>query len=428
MTRKALKTANFLRSLNRIQKGSPSDAVAKVAKACVTPVALFGAEAWWPGEERQSIRDPNRHVGTGTANLVENLDRVFRTAARAVLPAWKTTSVPVLHRESGIPPGISSPGTTKSADLSPRTAAIAGRVPRPSLFAKIIGSVRLGPELRGQPKAKAAERHLELLDSLPRTTLIAYSDGSQNKEGDTGWGAVTYHDCVATTDRGMLMNSEVYDAEAVGALKALELSRRLVTTTLKGKVSEIMLFLDNSAVVDGILGKTPDSSQGTYMKLRNIARELLPAIKIKVSWVPGHKNVLGNERADQLAKEGSELPAYPQPWSTVTHVKRWTRKKIKELWERAWDNMEQGPTGVTCSLRRHTHQNSNSREPSCTASWRKGQGTGTSRSTMKDSDTRPALDANVANPEDKDVSWIAEWLDPFFPRSARRSSASAQPT
>ncbi|RFU78212.1 reverse transcriptase [Trichoderma arundinaceum] len=236
MASKALKAANFLRSLNQVQKGSPPDAVAKAAKACVTPVALFGAEAWWPGEERRSAANPNHLVSTGTAGLVERLDKVFRVAARTVIPAWKTTRTAILHRESGIPPASvalaqlrvrtstrynilhsAHPLAARIAkrpprDLPPtrlqRTAAIPGKVPRPSLFVKNIGSVLPGPELRGQTKDKAAEKHLEFLTPSP--------------DGDTGWGAVTFHDCVVTTDRGRLMNSEVYDAEAFGALIALE--------------------------------------------------------------------------------------------------------------------------------------------------------------------------------------------------------------
>ncbi|EHK21787.1 uncharacterized protein TRIVIDRAFT_53283, partial [Trichoderma virens Gv29-8] len=45
ITKKALKTANFLKSLNKTQKGSPPNAVALTAKAYVTPVALYSIEA-----------------------------------------------------------------------------------------------------------------------------------------------------------------------------------------------------------------------------------------------------------------------------------------------------------------------------------------------------------------------------------------------
>jgi hypothetical protein len=50
MTGKALKAANFLRSFNKIIKGSPLDAVSMAAKACVIPVVLYGLDVWWLGK------------------------------------------------------------------------------------------------------------------------------------------------------------------------------------------------------------------------------------------------------------------------------------------------------------------------------------------------------------------------------------------
>lgn len=50
-------------------------------------------------------------------------------------------------------------------------------------------------------------------------------------------------------------------------------------------MKEFILFLENSAVVDGI-------------GLRKIAKELLPAVTTKVAWGPGHKDVYRNEVAD----------------------------------------------------------------------------------------------------------------------------------
>lgn len=62
---KALRVANFPKSLNKTQKGPPPKAVAIAAKAFVLPVALYSMEAWWPGHERQSNNDPNKQVTTG---------------------------------------------------------------------------------------------------------------------------------------------------------------------------------------------------------------------------------------------------------------------------------------------------------------------------------------------------------------------------
>jgi hypothetical protein len=66
-----------------------------------------------------------------------------------------------------------------------------------------------------------------------------------------------------------------------------------------------LFFLDNSAVVDGLLGVPPASSQHAYIKFGKLAESLLPR-KTTVIWVPRHKDVPGNEIADRLAKEGSD--------------------------------------------------------------------------------------------------------------------------
>jgi hypothetical protein len=100
-----------------------------------------------------------------------------------------------------------------------RTANLAGRTIRPTLFAKKNPAILTGRDLRGNPKTKAAEKHLELIDQLPNNAILAYSDGSQTDSG-TGWGAATFHRMQATKARGRLENAEVYDAEAQGALEA----------------------------------------------------------------------------------------------------------------------------------------------------------------------------------------------------------------
>ncbi|KAL7892746.1 hypothetical protein HDV63DRAFT_388471 [Trichoderma sp. SZMC 28014] len=58
------------------------------------------------------------------------------------------------------------------------------------------------------------------------------------------------------------------------------------------------------------------------MGLGKIAKELLPSVTTRVAWVPGHEDVYGNEVADELAKEGSELPTKHSRTATITHIKR----------------------------------------------------------------------------------------------------------
>lgn len=102
-----------------------------------------------------------------------------------------------------------------------------------------------------------------------------------------------------------LANAEVYNAEAVGAFEAMKLAKARVRAN--PNIKKIFLFLNNSAVVDGILRPTPALSQGAYIGLRRVAKGLLPSVTTKVLWVPGHKDIYGKETADTLAKRGLEL-------------------------------------------------------------------------------------------------------------------------
>jgi hypothetical protein len=59
-----------------------------------------------------------------------------------------------------------------------RTASLAGRTTRPTLFAKGNQSILSGKDFRGKSKEEAAKCHLEYIDQLPNNAIIAYSDGS----------------------------------------------------------------------------------------------------------------------------------------------------------------------------------------------------------------------------------------------------------
>ena len=253
-----MRVANHIRSLNRTTKGSPPLATAKAAAACVLPIATYGAEAWWPGLSWPSRNKEGESVNNGLGKHVAKTDIAIRTAARAMLPVWRTTPTPILHQESGLPPAevlleqIRLRSSLRLRTLDPahplvkrttdsmqekdprgrkpkwerppkltrlqRTAQLTPPCPRPQL---LLRKWRRAPVPLLSGKEKGKEIHDNWHARLSRDELVLYSDGSQDRQ--TGWGFVVYLDGAPIHHQhGSLKRAKVFDAEAIAARMAAE--------------------------------------------------------------------------------------------------------------------------------------------------------------------------------------------------------------
>lgn len=67
-----------------------------------------------------------------------------------------------------------------------------------------------------------------------------------------------------------------------------------------------------------------------------------PNNTIDIDWSPGHKDIRGNERADELAKAAAEMWCANET-TTLTHAKRAAKDKALEKWTAQWRKTH--PTG-----------------------------------------------------------------------------------
>lgn len=98
-TAKALKVVHTLRCLGNINRRVSPRLTKQAVVACALPIAHFGAETWWPGKTRSK---GNEVVCNRVGSHLSMMDRVESSAARAILPVYRTTPKIALFRESGL--------------------------------------------------------------------------------------------------------------------------------------------------------------------------------------------------------------------------------------------------------------------------------------------------------------------------------------
>ena len=225
-TAKAQAIAYHLKSLANTTRGPLPHAVHRAVRACIEPTLLYGAEAWYPGMKMPKRNQPNQESPTRIQHLIKRMDKALKQSIRTVLPVWRTTPTPILHRESGIPPvsqlleaaryrfsarlkslDDKHPLATRTApppsvtihksikrryQLAPaplqtrlrRTDQLLARCPRPQHIQRRF------PDhiLQLASKKESAKAFQRWLGTLSPHTILVYSDGSLSLEGAAGFG------------------------------------------------------------------------------------------------------------------------------------------------------------------------------------------------------------------------------------------------
>ncbi|KAJ3498163.1 hypothetical protein NLG97_g1340 [Lecanicillium saksenae] len=367
---KAQAVANHLRRLTNTQHGPAPSAVRTAVLACVEPVLLYGAEIWYPGKTRPRWSKPERVVPTKTQHLLRRMTKPLNYAMKAILPVWKTTPTPILHRESGIPPvtlllearqlrfAARLKALDKSHPLVQRTIQLPRRAVNPYIKRKYQQDQRQFPtrlrrtngllpscerpvllaprlehhkhSLQTSSKEDSAAEFRRWLRTIPPSTLVVYSDGSLSESGSAGYGySVHRQNCSIARGSGRLGPAEVFDAEATGALEGLKAAVKLP----EAEAQEIVVCLDNLAAASCLRGTASDSSQAIFLEFQALA---LAHAATQVRWIPGHTDIPGNEEADTLAKAGSSLPAPLEAAPTLAFLRKIVRQRPKDSFATWW--------------------------------------------------------------------------------------------
>ncbi|GBM10782.1 hypothetical protein AVEN_161-1 [Araneus ventricosus] len=171
-------------------------------------------------------------------------------------------------------------------------------------------------------------------ENIVRKDIInIFTDGSKAEHGVGAAFCVLTNDIWAYQWSAKLNNNNtVFQAELTALHEAVIYASHLPNHNTS------KIHVDNRASI-----MASSNSKSTNETARKIFKILLTNPRTAVSWVKAHAGNIGNDRADQLAKDATQ---HGQPYSLIKlpqlHMKGLLRKSMLEKWQTSWKNGDTG--------------------------------------------------------------------------------------
>ncbi|GBN50364.1 hypothetical protein AVEN_249865-1 [Araneus ventricosus] len=170
--------------------------------------------------------------------------------------------------------------------------------------------------------------------NIARKDIInIFTDGSKTEHG------VGAAFCVFTNDIWAYQwSAKLNDNNTEFQAELTALHEAVIYASHLPKHNTSKIHVDNRASI-----MSSFNSKSTNETARKIFKILLTIPRITISWVKAHAGYVGNERADQLAKDATQ---HGQPYSLIKlpkpHIKGLLRKSMLEEWQTSWKNGDTG--------------------------------------------------------------------------------------
>jgi ribonuclease HI len=170
-----------------------------------------------------------------------------------------------------------------------------------------------------------------MVHSIPADSAIIYTDGSTLNTGKSGSG-------VHLILPGRVINSSCqnsngtsnYKAELIAIEKALN-----IYNSEKCSSKSIYILSDSKSAIQSV-SKCFSSTDDTLQKIAREIEKIPPHVTLNLNWLPSHVGIIGNEIADQMAKEGTEKhDVQSNHRLTADEFKSISLKKAKVDWKRS---------------------------------------------------------------------------------------------
>ena len=178
------------------------------------------------------------------------------------------------------------------------------------------------PRPRKRRNRTAEKQEFEALyNTLANDSLRYFTDGSSlGNPGPSGAGVVCFyeHKLIYSKSKALgISTNNIAELEGllIALLHAITWSQERAARPRK----TIYIFCDNRYAISVTDGRwTARSHRSLVKQLQDSLVSLRKLTSVHLYWVPGHADIAGNEAADQLAKQGANLPASLPPDPSLT--------------------------------------------------------------------------------------------------------------
>ena len=189
-------------------------------------------------------------------------------------------------------------------------------------------------EISPTSKDEAAEAHYQRLHQISTQDLIIYTDRS----GHNRQISAAIHSPTTNITKGTYISTDhthnVYTAE----LTAIQMAVTLFEEK-NDEHTNVYIFTDNQSAIQAIDSPKRQSGQYIIKEILDVIdriHEAKPVSTIHIEWVPGHKNIEGNERADQAAKAAAASRTAPPNTKMKSAQYRSIQSMTKTKWATEW--------------------------------------------------------------------------------------------